>query len=107
MSKQTDQSAGEVFDSLTGLDEVEISGQFGRTISDLTDDPSMWGRALIFIVLRRQNVTDTDAYTKAMGMTMKETTTFFAVEHFADDEESGKDEPQAEPQPGLSLSSVS
>lgn len=99
-----DLTAGEVFDSLTGQDEMEIATQFGRNISDLTDnDPSMWGRALIFVVLRRAGEVDSDAYTKAMAMTMKETTSYFPAES----KESGKGEPEPQPEPGVSLSSVS
>lgn len=104
---KTDLTAGEVFDSLTGHDELEIAEQFGRTIAELTDrDPSMWGRALVFVIFRREGENDRDAFVKAMGLTMKQTTSFFAVENYGESEESGKGEPAAEQPPAPSLSSV-
>jgi hypothetical protein len=47
----TELTAEEVFDSLTGFDEIAIAQHFGRTVSDLAQsDASMFGRALVFVV---------------------------------------------------------
>lgn len=108
MSK-SDQTAGDVFDSLTGHEERWIADQFGETINDLAENATMWARALIFIDLRRADVNDDDARNQALGLKLKDVTTYFA-EPSEDDEESGKAEPaaeQSEPQPpATSLSSV-
>lgn len=102
---QTDQTAEQVFDSVTGFDELAIAQHFGHTLSDLAvSDASMFGRALIFVVKRREGGTDDDARTAALGMTVKETTTEFFAEKSAD--EAGKGE-ALEPRPESSLSSVS
>lgn len=88
------QTAEEVFDSLTGFDEIAISFHFGHTVSELAQsDASMFGRALVFIVKRREGLTDDEARNAAMEMTLKEFTTFFAE---ASQEEAGKGE-QPEP----------
>lgn len=97
------QTAGEVFDSLTGHDEMAITQHFGRTVGDLTDDSSMWGRALVFVAKRREGANDDDARAAALDMRLKDVTTYFAEES----EESGKDKPPAELPPGTSLSSAS
>jgi hypothetical protein len=109
MMPSTDLTAGEVFDSLTGHDEMAITQHFGRTISDLTDDPSMWGRALVFVLRRRDGVNDDDARNEALAMTLKGATSYFAEEPAAESE-SGKGEPVSETPveapPAPSLSSV-
>lgn len=92
----------EVFDSLTGFDEMAIAQHFGRTVTELGDDPSMFGRALVFVVQRRDGATDDAARNASLEMRMKDVTEFFAV---ASEVEAGKDEPLAE-QPESSLSSV-
>ena len=100
----TTQTAEEVFDSLTGFDEIAISQHFGRTVSDLgSQDQSMFGRALVFVVKRREGANDDDARNAALGLTLTDLVGFFAEAS----EESGKDETRPEPQPGTSLSSVS
>lgn len=99
------QTAEEVFDSVTGFDEIAIAQQFGRTVGELAEkDQSMFGRALVFVVKRRDGASDGDAYQAALGMSVKELTSSFFAE--ASEEEAGKGEPLAE-QPEASLSSVS
>lgn len=101
---ETSLTAEEAFDSLTGFDEIAIAHHFGRTVSDLAqNDASMFGRSLVFIVKRRECGTDDEARNAAMGMTLKEFTTFFAE---AEEAEAGKDK-QPAASPGTSLSSVS
>jgi hypothetical protein len=97
-------SAEEVFDSLTGFDEIAISQHFGRTVSELGEkDQSMFGRALVFVLKRRDGASDDEARNAALGLTMKEFTAFFAE---PSEDEAGKDEAPEE-QPESSLSSVS
>ena len=101
---QTDQTLEQVGDSLTGFDEIAIAQQFGRTYGSLAEhDPSMFTRALVFTVNRRNGQSDIDAYQAAMELTMGEIPGFFAEES---DEEAGKEQEPEEP-PGTSLSSVS
>jgi len=101
---QISQTAEEVFDSLTGFDEIAITQQFGRTVADLAqNDATMFARTLIFVVNRRDGISDDEARNGALGLTMKEFSTYFAE---PSEEESEKDEPVG-PQPENSLSSVS
>jgi len=93
-----------VFDSLTGFDEIAIAQRFGRTVTDLAQhDSTMFTRALVFVVQRREGDTDDAAWDAALGLPLKEVSTFFAVDT---EDEAGKDE-APEPQPETSLSSVS
>jgi hypothetical protein len=99
-----EQTAEETFDSLTGFDEIAIAQRFGRSVGDLaTSDPSMFGRALVFVIKRRDGANDEEAWNAAMGLSMKGFTEFFAE---PSEEEAGKDK-GPEQQPGTSLSSVS
>ena len=98
---QTDLTAEEVLDSLTGHDEVAIAHHFGQTWTSLAEaDSSMLSRALAFIVKRREGATDDDARNAAMGLTVKElgsSGTFFAA---ASAEKAGKGEsPETSPEP--------
>jgi hypothetical protein len=102
--EQTDQTAEQVFDSITGFDEIAIAQHFGRTVQELAEkDASMFARALVFVVKRRDGATDDEARNLALGQTMKEYNAFFAE---PSEEEAGKDE-EPEPLPEASLSSVS
>lgn len=104
MMAETELTLEEVSDSLTGFDEIAITQQFGRTVTDLAQhDPSMFGRAMVFVVKRRDGATDDDARNAAMAMTMKDYAVFFSD---ASEDESGKGVPSEE-QPASSLSSVS
>lgn len=99
---RVDQTIGEVFDSLTGFDEMEITQHFGRTVADLTEDGSMWARSMVFILKRREGVVDDDARTAALNMTLKDVRTYFAEES----EDSGKDETSPESSPATSPTSA-
>lgn len=97
-------TAEQTFDSVTGFDEIAIAQHFGRTVSELAEkDASMFGRALVFVLKRRDGATDDEARTAALEMTFGEFQKFFAE---ASEEEAGKDE-ASEPPPAQSLSSVS
>lgn len=89
-------TADEVFDSLTGHDEMAIGQHFGRVIGDLlVSDASMYARALIFVLKRRDGDSDDDARTVVLDMPMSEVMAYFATEEAA---EVGKDErPSAKP----------
>lgn len=102
---QVQQTAEEAFDSLTGFDELAIAAQFGRTVTQLAEqDPTMFGRALVFVVKRRDGASDGEAKDAAFEMTLKDLNeNFFAT---PSDDESGKDK-QPEESPATSLSSVS
>lgn len=89
-------------ESLTGFDEIAISKWFDD-IGVLTDKGgSMLGRALVFVMHRRDGLTDADAHTAAMELSLAGLNSAFAEES----EESGKDEPQSEQPPIVSLTSV-
>lgn len=101
----TDLTAEEVFDSLTGFDEIAIAHHFGRTVAELAEkDSSMFGRALVFIVNRRDGATDDDARNAALGLTIKEFNKGFFAE--PSEAEAGKDV-SPEPSPETSPSSAS
>lgn len=99
----TQMTAEEILDSLTGFDEMAIKQHFGATVGELTKDETMLGRALVFVAKRREGLADDDARNAALGMALKAVTSFFAEES----EGSGKDEPSSEAQREISLSSVS
>lgn len=112
---QTKQTTDEVLDSLTGHEEMWIAGQFGRTIGELIPEPGMYRRALIFVLKRREDVNEDDARNAALDMKLKDVLEFFPTVNADDEdeeavkvvEEAGKDEPQPELRPEISLSSVS
>lgn len=80
----------ELTESLTGFEEIAISKVF--SVKDFMTLPgTMSVRALLFVVYKRDGDNDTDAYQKAMEMSMK------AVQEFFDDDiEAIPDEPVTE-----------
>lgn len=99
-----DQTSEQVFDSVTGFDEIAIAQHFGRTIMELAEnDATMFARALVFVVVRREGEPDDAARTAALSISFKELNGYFAEESV---EAAGKD---AQPEPSLeaSLTSVS
>ena len=71
--------AQEFYESLTGFDEIAVSKAFGAVISAFAEqDPIRFGRALMFVDLRRQGFKDVDAYQRAMNSTNGESTDYFA-----------------------------
>ena len=115
---QTDQTPGEITDSLTGHEEGWIADQFGKSIGQLAgeyiahNDVGPYYRALIFILKRREGVVDDDARNAVLDMTLTDAISYFPSEKESDAEataveESGKGEPVTEQPREPSLSSVS
>ena len=99
-------TANAVFESLTGFDEIAIAQRFGRTVTDLaSNDSSMFTRALLFVLKRRDGANDDDAWNHALNLPMKEVTAF--VEAGADDESGKAQDPEPEPAPQLESSLTS
>lgn len=68
----------EVTDSLTGYDEIAITQQFDRDFAVLLDFPTTLGRALIFILKRRDGLTDKEAKREVMNMRLGDVNDYFA-----------------------------
>jgi hypothetical protein len=83
---QVDATATELFESMTGYDEIAIGKAFGATPTELQG--TLLGRAMVFIALRRAGSNDVDALDGAMKVTVKELADYFVPEG---DEESGKE----------------
>lgn len=79
MSK-TDQTAEDLFQSLTGYDEIAISKAFGEDLNGLRTKPFMFLRALIFVQLRRGGAKDEAAKREALEMTMTQLESFFEID---------------------------
>lgn len=102
-------TASEVFESLTGFDEVAIAKTFGVNPNDYDSDGNsklvgtLLGRALVFVHECREGKNEHDAYTQSMSLSQKELIDYFAPEG---DEESGKESTPDEPQPEISQPSA-
>lgn len=71
----------EMVDSLTGFDEIAVEQAFGNdVISMLQKNPTMGGRALVFIAKRRDGMKDPDARKAAMEMRLGEVQAYFPDE---------------------------
>jgi hypothetical protein len=57
-------TAVEVVDSLTGFDQIAVKRSFGEAVDDMDDTVLM--RALWFVLQRRANVDDANAFQNAM-----------------------------------------
>lgn len=88
----------EVAESLTGFDEIAVTKHFGVDVyMDSETKPVLIQRALVFILKRRDGLTDTDAYQAAMSMPLSEVSDYCAKAEddvMADDPDSapGKDD---------------
>ncbi|KAA1424310.1 hypothetical protein [Nocardioides antri] len=83
----------EVIETLTGFEEIAIEKQFGNNWQDLAGDAqTMFLRALVFVLLRRDGKNDLEAKQEVMEMTLRE-----CKDRFLDDEEEpNPDEPVTE-----------
>jgi hypothetical protein len=99
------QTAAEVYNSVTGFEEIAVATHFGHTVEDLgANDVRMFARSMVFVVKRREGLDDAAAREAALALPFKELNeNFFAADS---EEKAGKDE-QPEEQPEPSLSSVS
>lgn len=90
-SRPCHQTAGDLFMSLNGFDEIAVTTRFGATIAELRSDPVTLGRALAFVHMRRQAQgqpgADESAYQGAMNLTIQ------TVSHEYFQPEPEKDEP--------------
>lgn len=95
----TELTAEEMFESLTGFEEVAISSQFGHEIGYLASErPTMFLRALVAAHLAREGKNAKDAKAEAMGMSIKT-----CSDYFADDDEPNPEEPVTESGKGEGL----
>lgn len=69
--------AEELFESLTGFDEIAITKAFKVELFDLQEKPFLFMRAMAFILRRREGAKDAEAYQAAMEMTLGELTALF------------------------------
>lgn len=100
---KTQRSILEVSDSVTGHEELEVTQFFGRPLGDLQlADGAMWARALVYLLKRREKVTDVDAYAQVLDLAIKDVWSTFANESV----ESGKDEQPSEARPESSQPSA-
>ncbi|MDF1705067.1 MAG: hypothetical protein P1U38_09860 [Aeromicrobium sp.] len=89
---QTDKTATEVMESLTGFDEIAIAQQFGSEVLVLGKDrQTAFMRAMVFIDLRRAGSSDAEARQDAMSLPLKEVN-----EYFAADDEIDADDPDTD-----------
>lgn len=92
--KAPELTSTEVLGSLTGYDELAIEQQFGGPIEGMTKTPSKFGRALVFVLKRREGLKDPAAKKYALDLTMSAVDDHFKPDE--DDElpgsEAGKDE---------------
>lgn len=90
-----DLTPSEMFDTLTGFDEIAVQKMFGRPITDYgrkgrSPNGSTLVRALVFVHRRRaQDEKDPVAFNAAMSLTMGEVQSYFAPEP---DDEADTDE---------------
>lgn len=73
-------TASDQFDDLVGLEEIAISRVFQRSVNSLSEDPTQFLRAMVFIDLRRNSIKDRDAYAQAQAMRLGEVRTWFRDE---------------------------
>jgi hypothetical protein len=104
-------TATEVFESMTGYEELAIAKAFGVNPNDYDEDSgnsklvgTLLGRSLVFLHARREGKADAEALDVALGLTMPDLIDYFIPEV---DEEAGKDSAQPEPQPENSQPSAS
>lgn len=110
----TELTVSDVTDSLTGFDEIAIEKHMGMDIyTDRARKPVMLMRSLVFVMKRREGLSDVDAHKAALGMTVTEIHDFFPddpddeIDPEAPETPEGKDDSQPETAPAVSPTSVS
>jgi hypothetical protein len=86
---ETTMTGEEMFESLTGFEEVAVSQHFNAEVGNLAESkPTMFLRAMVFTHLVREGRTPKEAKAEVMGMTLKACNGYFA-----EDDEITPDEP--------------
>lgn len=78
----TEITPSEMFQSLTGFDEIAIAKTFGRPVTAIAKtEPTTYVRALVFVHHRRTvGVKDHEARAHVLNMTLGQVETYFADE---------------------------
>lgn len=85
----TTMTAEEMFESLTGYEEVGVSQHFGAEIGSLAGSkPTMFLRSMVFTHLVREGKTAKEAKAEVMGMPLKA-----CNDYFAEDDEPNPEDP--------------
>ena len=75
---QTEVTVDEVFEDLSGFDEIAIKKAFGDDVAKLRKEPFMFIRALVFIDQRRRlALKDKAAFEAAMRLTVRQLNDYF------------------------------
>jgi len=86
---QTEYTATEIFEDLSGFDEIAIRQKFGEDVTKLRKQPFMFMRSLAFIDQRRRlGLNDKNAYEAVMRMPVSE-----LQDYFPDDDEPDEIDP--------------
>lgn len=89
---QTEKTAEEVMESLTGFDEIAVAKAFDAEIITLAEHhQTKFLRALVFVECRRVGQTDAEAWQSCMALSLKA-----AQDYFAADDEVDADDPETE-----------
>jgi hypothetical protein len=97
-SRPCNMTAGDLFMSLNGFDEIAVAQRFGAPIAALREDATTLGRALAFVDQRRKGLKDSEAYDAAMGLTIHVVShEYFQPEPKADDPAAASAEGNGEP----------
>lgn len=85
----------DVLESLTGFDELAIAQAFGKPLEELINTTSMFGRALVFALKRREGMKDPEARKHVMELRIGEIDA-----HFKPDPENDGELPGSEGKDG-------
>lgn len=92
-----DVSANDLFESLTGFDEIAIEKAFGEPLHTLRQRPFTFVRALVFIDQKRTGLKDPEAKQAALALPMRDLNDYFPAPEPAEldpdepDTDAGKD----------------
>lgn len=81
MTSVTGVTPNEMFESLTGFDEIAIAQHFGEEWQDLAQKkPIQFLRALAFVHITRDGKSPQDAKKEALGLSVKQAQAYFEDE---------------------------
>lgn len=102
-------SVEEMLGSLTGHEEIAIAKHFGAEVLTLAEvKPTMFSRALVFVLFVREGRTAPDAKQAVLNMSLSDVQARFEADEDEDvmqddpESESGKDESSPRPKPKIS-----